>query len=45
MKVAPNGIAQLTKNTELGQRVPAIAHGSTVTVNTANGAAITSGRF
>jgi hypothetical protein len=45
MKVAPNGIAQLTKNTELGQRVPAIAHGSTVTVNTANGAAITTGRF
>ena len=45
MKVAPNGIAQLTKNTELGHRVPAIAHGSTVTVNTANGAAITSGRF
>jgi hypothetical protein len=45
MKVAPNGIAQLTKNTELGQRVPAIAHGSTVTVKTANGAAITSGRF
>ena len=45
MKVASNGIAQLTRNTELGQRVPAIAHGSTVTVKTANGAAITSGRF
>jgi hypothetical protein len=45
MKVASNGIAQLTKNTELGQRVPAIGRGSTVTVQTANGAAVTSGRF
>jgi hypothetical protein len=45
MKVTSNGIAQLTKNTELGQRVPAVAHGSTVTVKTANGTAVTSGRF
>jgi hypothetical protein len=45
MKVAGNGIAQLTRNTELGQRVPAIGHGSTVTVKTAAGASVTSGRF
>jgi hypothetical protein len=45
MKVAGNGIAQLTKNTEAGQPVPAIAHGSTVTVKTAGGGAVTSGRF
>jgi hypothetical protein len=45
MRVATNGIAQLTRNTELGQRVPAIAHGSTVTVKTSSGAAVTSGRF
>jgi hypothetical protein len=45
MKVASNGIAQLTKNTELGQHVPAIAHGSSVTVKTTNGTAVTSGRF
>jgi hypothetical protein len=45
MRVASNGIAQLTKNTELGQRVPAIGHGSTVTVKTASGATVTSGRF
>jgi hypothetical protein len=45
MRVASNGVAQLTKNTELGQRVPAIGHGSTVTVKTANGATVTSGRF
>ena len=45
MRVASNGIAQLTNNTELGQRVPAIRHGSSLTVKTANGAAVTSGRF
>jgi hypothetical protein len=45
MKVASNGTAQLTKNTELGQHVPTIRHGSTVTVKTANGTAVTSGRF
>ena len=45
MKVSNRGIAQLTQNTELGQRVPLIAPGSTVTVKTTTGVVITSGRF
>ena len=44
-KVSSLGIAQLTRNSELGQRVPAIAHGSTVTVQTNAGAVIASGTF
>ena len=45
MKVSSKGIAQLTQNTERGQRVPAIVHGSTVTVNTKAGAVIATGTF
>jgi hypothetical protein len=45
MKVSKSGIAQLTRNSELGQHVPTIAHGSTVTVKTKTGAVIASGMF
>ncbi len=45
MKVSSTGIAQLTRNSELGQRVPAIPHGSTVTVQTTAGVVIASGTF
>ncbi len=45
MKVSSRGIAQLTRNSELGQRVPAIVHGSTVTIKTAAGVVIASGAF
>ena len=39
------GIAQLDRNSELGQRVPAIIHGSAVTVRTSSGALVAVGRF
>ena len=45
MKVSKAGIAQLSRNSELGQRAPAIAHGSLVTVKTKTGALIASGIF
>jgi hypothetical protein len=45
MKVSKTGIAQLNRNSERGQRVPAIAHGSTVTVKTRAGAVVASGTF
>ncbi len=45
MKVSGRAIAQLTQNTERGQRVPLIAHGATVTVTTTAGVVISSGRF
>jgi hypothetical protein len=45
MKVSGHGIAQLTRNTERGQTVPMVVHGSIVTVKTTAGAVITSGRF
>jgi hypothetical protein len=45
MRVSGRGVAQLTRNSELGQRVPPIAHGSTVTVTTRTGVLISSGRF
>jgi hypothetical protein len=44
-KVSTTGIAQLSRNTELGQRVPSIVHGSTVTVTRSAKVLITSGRF
>ena len=44
-KVSRLGQADITHNTELGQKVPPISHGSTVTVRTAGGALIVSGRF
>jgi hypothetical protein len=43
MKVSQRGIAQLTLNTERGQRVPVVVHGSTVT--TKGAAVIASGTF
>jgi opacity protein-like surface antigen len=45
MKVSSRGIAQLTRNTERGQRVPLIAYGSTVIVKTTTGVVIAAGRF
>jgi hypothetical protein len=44
-KVSNMGQADITRNTELGQNVPSIAHGSRVTVRTAAGVLIASGRF
>jgi hypothetical protein len=44
-KVSSTGIVQLTRNTELGQSVPSIVHGSKVTVKTATRARIASGTF
>jgi hypothetical protein len=44
-KVSRVGQADITHNTELRQTVPPISHGSTVTVRTASGALIVSGRF
>ncbi len=45
MKVSTTGIAQLNRNSELGQHVPAIMHGSTVTVKTKTGTVIATGTF
>ncbi len=45
MTVSNVGIAQLNRNSELGQRVPVILHGSTVTVKTRAGIVIASGSF
>ena len=45
IKVSQTGIAQLTRNTELGQTVPMIGHGSTVTVQTTTGLLIAAGRY
>jgi hypothetical protein len=44
-KVSRTGIAELSRNTELGQSVPSIVHGSTVTVTRGAKAPITSGTF
>jgi hypothetical protein len=43
--VSASGLADITRNTELGQTVPSIVHGSTVTVRTVGGTLIVSGRF
>jgi hypothetical protein len=43
--VSPLGRAQINRNTEQGQPVPAINHGSTVTVQTPAGVLIASGTF
>ena len=45
MKVSKTGIAQLNRNSELGQHVPTITHGSTVTVKTKAGTVIATGTF
>ena len=44
-KVSAMGQADITRNTERGQTVPPIAHGSSVTVRTTGGKLIISGRF
>jgi hypothetical protein len=44
-KISANGQADITRNTELRQKVPVIAHGSSVTVRIAGGKLVTSGRF
>jgi predicted PilT family ATPase len=44
-KVSKRGIAQIDRNTERGQSVPNVVHGSTVTARTATGALIAKGRF
>jgi hypothetical protein len=44
-KVSALGQADITRNTELAQKVPSIAHGSSVTVRTTGGKLIVSGRF
>ncbi len=44
-KVSARGQADITQNTERGQKVPSIAHGSSVTVRTTGGKLIVSGRF
>jgi len=45
VKVSALGQADITHNTELGQKVPSIAHGSSVTVRTTAGKLIVLGRF
>jgi hypothetical protein len=44
-KVSPKGIIQVDRNTELGQSVPWIVHGSPVAARTSTGVLIASGRF
>ena len=44
-KVSTRGQADITHNTELGQKVPSITHGSSVTVRTTAGKLIISGRL
>ena len=44
-KVSTTGIAQLSRNTELGQHVPQISHGSNVKVKTSSGVLIATGVF
>ena len=44
-KVSKRGIVQIDRNTELGQAVPQIAHGSTLTARTATGTLIAKGIF
>jgi hypothetical protein len=43
--VSSRGIAQIDRNTELGQRVPKIVHGSGVSAHTKAGTTIARGRF
>lgn len=44
-KVSKPGIVQINRNTELGQAVPQIVHGSTLTARTAAGTLIARARF
>jgi hypothetical protein len=43
--VSSLGIAQVDRNTDAGQKVPTIAHGSTVRVRTTSGTLIASGTY
>ena len=43
--VSKRGIVQIDRNTELGQAVPKIVHGSGVSARTAAGTVIAAGRF
>ncbi len=43
--VTSRGVAQIDRNTELGQAVPKIGHGSHTSVRTASGAVILRGTF
>jgi hypothetical protein len=44
-KVSSKGIVQIDRNTELGQSVPSIVHGSTVAARSSAGVVIASGTF
>ncbi len=44
-KVSKRGIVQIDRNTELGQAVPQIVHGSTLTARTATGTLIARATF
>ena len=44
-KVSSTGIGQIDRNTELGQSVPTILHGSTVAAKTGTGTLIANGKF
>ena len=44
-KVSPSGHADITRNTEKGQKVPTVTHGWRVTVRTTGGTLIVSRRF
>ena len=44
-KVSSTGIGQIDRNTELGQSVPTIVHGSTVAAKTGTGTLIANGKF
>lgn len=44
-KVSSLGIVQINRNTELGQSVPWIVHGSTVAARTSTGVLIANGQF
>jgi hypothetical protein len=45
MRVSAMGIAQLSRNSELGQHVPLVTHAATVTVKTGAGTLIASATF
>jgi hypothetical protein len=45
MVVSSTGRAHIDLNTERGQAVPSLHHGSTVTVTTASGVAVVQGAF
>jgi hypothetical protein len=45
MKVSATGVAKIDHNTELGQAVPVVTHGTTIIVKTAAGVIVASGTF